>query len=244
MKVLTLDIETRPNLAYVWGLWDQNVGLNQVEQYGSVISWAAKWHDQRKVMFASVHHDGRTSMLEQIHALICEADVIVGWNSKQFDMKHLNREFILEGMPPPTHYVDIDLMQVVKQRFKFASNKLQHVADALGMGGKLQHDGFPLWIGCMNDDPRSWATMRRYNKQDVILTDKLYTKLLPWIKTHPHQGLYGGDVDACPRCGGTDLIKRGYYTTRVSKFQTMQCKTCEGYHKGKEVIARANTTSI
>ena len=59
IKILTIDIETRPSLAYVWGLWDQNVGLNQVEEFGTVISWAAKWHGEKKVYFASDHHDGQ-----------------------------------------------------------------------------------------------------------------------------------------------------------------------------------------
>ena len=27
-KCLVLDIETAPNLGYIWGLWDQNIGIN------------------------------------------------------------------------------------------------------------------------------------------------------------------------------------------------------------------------
>lgn len=57
-KVLTLDIETSPNLAHVWSLWKQNVSLSQLMQSGQVICFAAKWHDKPKVTFHSDHHDG------------------------------------------------------------------------------------------------------------------------------------------------------------------------------------------
>src|SRR5690606_13551645 len=102
VKILTLDIETRPNLAYIWGLWDQNAGLNQVAEFGSVISFAAKWHGKKPVEFRSDFHDGHTAMVQRAWELIDEADVVVGYNSKSFDMKHLKREFVLAGMTPPS----------------------------------------------------------------------------------------------------------------------------------------------
>lgn len=244
MRILTLDIETRPNLAYVWGLWEQNVSLNQIEEFGSVMCWAAKWYGEKQVHFASTYHHGKSGMLERAYALIDEADVVVGYNSKSFDLKHLNREFLLRGYPPPSHYSDIDLLQVVKQRFKFPSNKLQHVASELGIGSKLQHDGFDLWLGCMNGDQKSWDTMKKYNIQDVRLTEKVYERLLPWIKTHPHRGLYGGDADACPRCGHDELITRRYYTTRTGKYRMVQCKACGGYSKANKVEERVTDTTL
>lgn len=235
MKILTIDIETRPNLAYVWGLWDQNVGLNQIEEIGSVISWAAKWHGKKTVHFASDYHDGHKEMLQGIWDLLDQADAVIGYNTKHFDIKHLSREFVLAGMPPPSPWIDIDLIQVVKQRFKFASNRLQHVAEQLGIGSKLQHDGFDLWKGCMENDEKSWNIMRKYNKQDVVLTEQVYDRLLPWIKNHPHRGLYGGDKMACPRCGHGKTISRGYYSTKTGRYRLVQCKSCGGYSKANRV---------
>ncbi len=55
MKILLLDIETSPNLAYVWGLFKQNVAINQIKESGSVLCWAAKWYGSRDVMFDSAH---------------------------------------------------------------------------------------------------------------------------------------------------------------------------------------------
>lgn len=244
MKVLTIDIETRPNLAYVWGLWDQNIALNQVEEFGTVISWAAKWLGERSVHFASDYHDGHESMIAKAWQMLDEADVVVGYNSKSFDMKHLNREFVLAGMPPPSPYIDVDLMLVVKQRFKFSSNKLQHIATELGIGSKVQHDGFDLWLRCMSNDDKAWSTMKKYNCQDVVLTEKVYTRLLPWIKNHPHRGLYGGKIDNCPRCGHHELIGRGYHSTRTGRYRTVQCKSCGGYSRTNKVEDKVTETTV
>jgi len=55
MKVLMLDIETSPHKAYVWGLWNVNIALNQIEEPGSTLCWAAKWLGDKPLMFASVY---------------------------------------------------------------------------------------------------------------------------------------------------------------------------------------------
>ena len=183
MKILVIDIETRPNLAHVWGLWDQRVGLNQIVEVGTVICFAAKWHKSSKVEFASDYHDGHDAMVKRAWTLLDDADAVVHYNGKAFDMKHLQREFLLAGLPPPSPWVDIDLLLTVRQQFKFASNKLDHIASELGIGTKMAHEGFDLWRKCMADDKAAWGRMKRYNVQDVRLTETLYDRLMSWIKS-------------------------------------------------------------
>ena len=84
-------------------------------------------------------------------------------------------------MTPPSPTKDLDLMTIVKANFQFPSNKLDYVAQKLGVGSKVKHSGFELWIGCMNDDKKAWAEMKRYQIQDVQLLDNLYDILLPWF---------------------------------------------------------------
>ena len=50
-RILLIDIETAPLLSYTWGTWDQNIGLNQIEQDTYILSWAAKWYDGSGVMY-------------------------------------------------------------------------------------------------------------------------------------------------------------------------------------------------
>jgi uncharacterized protein YprB with RNaseH-like and TPR domain len=181
MKILLLDIETTPLQVYTWGLWDQNIGINQIIKSTEMMCFGAKWLGQKSVTFKSVHHDGKKTMLEELHKLMDEADVLVGWNSASFDHKHINREFLENGMTPPAPTKDLDLMTITKANFQFPSNKLDYVAQKLGVGAKVKHSGFELWIKCMDGEDKAWREMKKYQIQDVQLLDSLYDILLPWF---------------------------------------------------------------
>lgn len=234
MQILIIDIETRPNLAYVWGLWNQNIGLNQISETGQVISFAAKWHGSKPIVFKSDFHDGHQAMVESAWELLDKADAVVHYNGKAFDIKHLNREFVIAHMPPPSPHVDIDLLSTVKKSFKFPSNKLQHVATQLELGSKVQHDGFDLWLACMNNEEKAWNIMRKYNKQDVVLTEQLYDELLPWIQPHPNRALRNNQAFACTRCASTSVQKRGFKYTNSAVYQQFSCNTCHGYFRSRK----------
>jgi uncharacterized protein YprB with RNaseH-like and TPR domain len=181
MKTLYLDIETTPIKAYVWGLWDQNVSIDQIIEPTEMLCFGARWGGTKKVIFKSVYHDGKEAMLQELHALMEEADVLVGWNSAAFDHKHINREFLENGLTPPSTVKDLDLMSIVKANFQFPSNKLDYVAQKLGVGAKVKHSGFKLWIDCMAGDAKAWKEMKKYQIQDVNLLIDLYDVLLPWF---------------------------------------------------------------
>lgn len=199
MKILLLDIETTPIKAYVWGLWDQNVSIDQIIEPTEMLCFGAKWLGQKKVTFRSVQHHGKKQMLEDLHKLMEEADLLVGWNSAAFDHKHINREFLENGLVPPSPVKDLDLMSITKANFQFPSNKLDYVAQRLGVGAKVKHSGFTLWIKCMEGDEKAWREMKKYQIQDVQLLDDLYYVLQPWFVSKASatikdkQGLVGID---------------------------------------------------
>lgn len=230
-RILTLDIETSPSLADVWGLWNQNVSLPQLREVSKVICFAAKWLGKSKVHYYSDFHDGHEEMVKRAHALLDEADIVVHYYGSKFDIPHLNREFLLAGLNPPSSYNQVDLKLVVAKNFKFASNKLDHVTQQLGLSGKLHHTGFEMWRKCMEGDPKAWGLMRRYNMQDVRTTEEAYLRILPWITNHPHVGLYTGEPYSCRNCGSTDVQHRGYKYTQVSKFKQIQCNKCGAWSR-------------
>lgn len=181
MKTLFLDIETTPLQVYTWGLFDQNISIDQIIKSTEILCFGARWLGEKKVIFKSVHHDGKEEMLRALHQLMDEADFLVGWNSAAFDHKHINREFLENKMTPPSPTKDLDLMSVTKANFLFPSNKLDYVAQKLGVGAKVKHSGFKLWINCMEGDDKSWVEMKKYQIQDVNLLVELYDILLPWL---------------------------------------------------------------
>jgi hypothetical protein len=244
MRILLLDLETSPNLAYVWGLWNQNVSVNQMVSSTEVICFGARWYGQKKVQFSSIHHDGKESMLKAIHQLLDQADAVVGWNSASFDIKHLNREFLENGLLPPSPHKDIDLMRVAKQKFRFPSNKLDYVAQKLGVGSKVKHSGFELWVKCMAGDDKAWRDMKKYQIQDVNLLVELYEKLLPWIKNHPNRALIDGRLDACVNCASEHLQSRGVETTGTGVYRRYQCQDCGKWQRGAKSEATSTMRSI
>ena len=240
MKILVLDIETSPNLAHVWGIWQQNVGLNQLLDVTEVLCWAAKWVGEDEIFFDSVHDNDKIGMLSKIWKLMDEADAIVHYNGQKFDVPHLNREFLELDVQPPSPFKQIDLLKTAKSQFRFPSNKLDYIVGVLGIGNKVKHAGHQLWIDCINGSQVAWDKMEEYNKEDVVLTEKLYERFLPWIKGHPNVALHNGDVDElhCPRCGGDHFIRQGYAYTGISKFQQYQCRECNAWFRGRENLMK------
>lgn len=243
-RILALDLETSPNLAHVWGLWQQNVGLPQLLESTEVICFGARWLGTEEVIFRSVHHDGKEEMLRTVHELLNEADAVMGWNSKGFDVKHLNREFLENDLGPTSPFVDLDLMIVTKASFRFPSNKLDYVAGKLLGQHKVKHSGHQLWIRCMAGDDEAWAEMKEYQIQDVNLLIDLYAKLQPWIKKHPNVGLYIGEAHVCTNCGSDDLEKRGKAYTGSSVYQQYRCRGCGKWQRGAKRDGTTNMRSV
>jgi len=194
--------------------------------------FAAKWHGEKKVEFRSDFHDGHEAMILRARELYDEADAIITYNGKGFDNKHLRREWLMAGIGPDAGPADIDLWTVVARNFKFASNKLDHVCQQLGLGSKVKHSGFELWPACIAGDPQAWKQFQKYCCHDVVLTDALYPVLRPFIKSHPHRGLFGGPRAGCPRCESMHVIGRGYRVTTTGRYARLQCIDCRGYFTG------------
>lgn len=237
-----MDIETAPNLAHVWGLFKQNVSVNQIVDSSYTLCWAAKWYQERGIMYDSVHQSSPKRMLKSIHGLMTKADAIVHYNGNKFDIPVLNTEYVLHGMTPPAPSKQIDLYSVVKSRFRFSSNKLEFVAKELGVGQKHKTGGHELWVKCMAGDDGAWETMTDYNTKDVILLERVYDKLKPWITHHANHNLYNEDgVVVCPNCGGTKHQRRGFSYTSVGKYRRYRCGDCGAWFRNNKGLIPQTT---
>lgn len=229
-KILFYDIETRPIVAEVWGLRDQNIAINQIREPGGVLCFSAKWLGKPTVEFYSDWTHGHKGMLEAMHRLWSEADAICGYNNDSFDNKHMRAEFIRNDMEPPPPVASIDLFKTVKSQFRFDSNKLDFVSRQLGIGTKVQHQGHSLWTEVLRGDQKAQKLMERYCRQDAKLTEALYKKLRPYIVNHPHLGI--GNSEACPACGSLNVSKNGNRYTRMYVTQRLHCIDCGHWYKG------------
>lgn len=234
MKILALDIETSPNLAYVWGLWKQNVAISQIHSSTEIICFVSKWVGSKSIEFhAGDYHPigNKLEMVKTAWKLLDEADAVLHYNGKRFDIPHLNREFLMAGLTPPSPYRQIDLVDTVKRQFRFPSNKLDYVTKILGYPGKVKVD-FDLWLQCMAKDPDAWALMEKYNRRDVTEMEKLYVTLKPWIVGHPNMNIDSSE-HTCPTCDSVNLQRRGFAYTPTGKFQQYVCNDCGRWSRAK-----------
>ena len=240
-KVLILDIESSPIIAHVWGLFNNDVALNQIVSDWHIMSFAAKWLDSKEVIYADQKDEKDISndkkLLKKVWKLLDEADLVVGQNSKAFDIKKLNARFIINGMQPPSAYRQIDTKLLAKKSFAFTSNKLEYMTDKLCTNHKkTKHSkfhGHTLWVECLKGNKAAWKEMKDYNIQDVLSTEELFLKLEPWGRDINYQ-VYDEDGEITCMCGDPDFIKNGFYYTNGSKFQKYRCRSCGAEVRDKE----------
>ncbi len=241
-KVLIFDIETAPIIAYVWGLWENNVALNQIHSDWHVLSWSAKWlgDPPSKIMYADQRRakniEQDKDILVKIWVLLNQADIVITQNGKKFDQKKLNARFILNGMKPPSSFRHIDTLVLAKKHFAFTSNKLEYMSDKLCTKyKKLKHSqfsGFELWKECLAGNIKAWREMEKYNKHDVLALEELYNKMIPWDQSINFSSYSDEDEHVCS-CGSTDMIRNGCSYSNLGKFQRYQCSNCGAGFKSR-----------
>lgn len=242
-KILVLDIENGPNIAAVWGLWDQNISTDMLHEASSVICFAAKWLGDDEVFFFSDYHDGHENMVNAAWSLLDKATAVIHYNGDAHDIKHLNREFLLAGKVPPSSYENIDLLKTIRRRFKFPSNKLDYVAQRLGVGKKVKHPGYSMWkdaiYGNAKEKAAAWELFRTYNIGDIYLTEDVYTLIRGWINNHPvihiAQDL---DVPTCYKCGGTQLVDEGIHIVGSYIYPSYFCPGCDSWLRGTKNVGK------
>ncbi len=249
-KILLYDIETSPNLAYVWGKYEQNVIAFEKEWH--MLSFAYKWYGDEEVKAYGLHNfktfkkdkTNDKELVMKLHELFNEADIIIGHNSNDFDNKKSNARFIYHGLTPPSPYKTIDTKRVAKRYFNFNSNSLNDLGSYLRVGNKVPTGGFDLWLGCMAGKKDAWNKMIEYNKQDVALLEEIYTVFRPWIHNHPNVNILNEQSHNCTACGSNRLQKRGFGVNINTKYQRLQCLDCGKWNKTKPITVELEVRNV
>lgn len=229
-KLLLLDIETKPTSAYVWRAYgEQNIGVDQIIEPGSVICVGAKWAGEKETFLFSDWEHGHVDMLLAVHEMMSFADAIITYNGDRFDLPILQGEFLLNGLGPTPPCTSIDCIKAVR-KFGLFMNKLAYIGPLLVGASKVATGGFSLWTAVMAGEPWAQAKMAKYCKQDVILLEKLYIKIRPFILNHPHLGKVG--AHQCGACGSVRVQSRGSRRTKAFKIQRLQCVECGSWQDG------------
>lgn len=237
-RVLLIDIETSPILAYVWDLFDQNIPVEMIKEDWFIMSYSAKWLGEKKV----IQNDCRKKigddykLLVEIKELLDEADVVVGQNSIRFDERKINARLKIHKIPPPSSYRSVDTLRIAKKKFGFTSHKLGYVTDKLNTKyKKLDHSKFAgnkLWLQCLAGNKKAWDEMKKYNIHDVLALEEYYNDLDPWHSTINFNAFAGEYINKCS-CGSSKFIKHGYQFTNGGRYQRYRCIECGKIHLDK-----------
>jgi len=239
-KVLIFDIETSPNIGYVWSMWKQNISGSQLIQPWFVICWSAKWLFEDEVISDCVTPDeiintNDSRIIKRLWDLVDEADILIAHNLSRFDKKTMNTRFILQGLTPPSPYHEIDTLTHARKQFKFPHNRLDELGKYLGVGRKIDTGGFDLWKECMDGNQGALIKMSEYCDQDVLLLEDVYLVMRPWIKPHPNIGLYiEENISSCPSCGSGELSVEGTYETTVNSYDALKCNNCGAWSRNRK----------
>lgn len=241
-NILVFDIETSPIRANVWGLWDQNIGLNQIDADWGILAWAAKWYGDpvSKVIYMdnSNAKDVRDdkALITGLWKLLDQADIVIAQNGDKFDIKKFNARAVIHGLPPVSPFKSTDTLKESRKVFSFTSHSLEYMSEHLNKKyKKLKHEkypGFELWKAILSGDKKAWAEMKVYCIHDVLATEELYQKIQGWIKTQ-NLACYFDDAQVRCRCGSTNIYKKGFVFTDAGKFQGYKCKDCGKRPKGR-----------
>jgi DNA polymerase elongation subunit (family B) len=233
-RLLVIDIETAPAELYGWGpLYNANFGVDQVKEHPYILCIGYKFVGEKEVYCDTNWDMSQKEMLNRTIELITEADAVISKNGIRFDIPWIRAEIARYKLQPLPQLTHIDLQKVVKNYFKFLSNKLDYIVRYLGIGKKVEHEGFPLWKKVMDGDKDARRRMVEYCKGDVIITEKAYKHLRPYIADHPILRAIGAEV--CPTCHSKNTQRRGKRYTRYFEIQRHQCmnRRCRAWFSGK-----------
>jgi len=232
-KILIWDVETFPNLGYTWQKWETDV--IRFVQESCMATFVAKWLGEKKIISKALpdykgykpgSYDDR-ALVADLWKLLDEADVVVAHNGDSFDTRVANARFLAHGMKPPSPFKSIDTKKAIKRVARFNSNKLDDLSFTFFHDRKLKTD-FDLWHNCILGDKKAWRKMVEYNRKDVLLLEKLYLYIRPWISNHPNLTI-GGELPACPKCGSKNLQMRGTARSMTQVYRRYQCQDCGGW---------------
>ncbi len=226
-KVLLFDIETSFNVGFCFGKWEQNI--NRYLKEARLLSFAYKWLGEDHIYcYAESDFKNNEQLVKELWKVINEASILVAHHGKKFDVRMMNTFFIEDRLAPPKPYKVFDTREFAKYKFAFNSNSLDDLGEHLGLGKKERIlDKDMLWerLTLNTAKPQDWSILKKYNKKDVALLEKVYLLFRPY--TTNHAPVYINDKGVCPMCGSEKLVNRGWkFLASGLKRQQYVCKKC------------------
>ncbi len=243
-KILIYDIETSPCKGWFWRTGKQVINANQILEFGKIICISYRfthWPEGQVKNLSWNKHQNDAKMCMDFYKIADRADVLVGHNGDNFDKKWLNTRLAFHGHPTLIHQTTEDTLKQARQQFNLPSFRLGFLCKYFGIEEKLVTKT-GLWDRVVFQNNReSLKDMMEYCDQDVLILDKLYKRIWPYIKHKINIGIFNDVKNICPKCGSKHRRNKGYRYTSVGKYQDWLCKNCNHrYRDGKNLIQNSS----
>lgn len=220
MKALLFDLET--------------FGFNFNADAGFIMVISYKWLGDKKVHTITrdnphkwtKHMQDDKEICRKFAAVVEEADMVIGWNSKSFDWRFLQTRMLKHGLgylPPVPHE---DGLSTARRTLKMGRS-LENIGKFFGLHTqKEKMDLAKVWTPAGMGDPVALKQVIKRCESDVLLLEEAYNLLAPLSKVHPNVCIIDGEPEGCPLCKGKRLQQRGRVNALRHYRLRFHCQDC------------------
>lgn len=230
IKRLFFDIETSPNVVYSWRIgYNLSITPDNIIDERKIICISYKWENEDKIY--SLTWDKNQCDKQMLIDFIAEAnkaDEMIAHNGDRFDIKWIRTRCIYHRVPMFPQYKTLDTLKKAKSGFNFNSNKLDYIAKFLGVGAKIKHSGFDMWVQVMKGNTEAMQDMVTYCEGDIIVLEDVFLTMQNYIKMNTHNGVINNNLKySCPSCGGEHpILLKNNVTAMGTIKRLMECNDC------------------
>lgn len=233
VKRLFYDIETSQYEVRSFRIgYKLNLGYQNVRKLAKIICISWGWEGDNKIHNLKWDKDMcDKKMLEKFIPILNSADEIVAHNGDRFDIKWIRTRALFHKIPMKNKYRSLDTLKKAKQNFNFPNNRLDTIAQFLGVGAKVEHEGIKMWDKVQDGDKHYLKEMVKYCDGDIVVLQDVYFAMQSYITHNTHVGANNGNLKAsCASCGSEDisLVKNNFTALGTIK-REVECNTC-GYN--------------
>ena len=250
-NILFWDIETSPVFVATWSLFQDHNSHDNILEDWKIICAAWKWQHSKDIHTVAwkpcKNKDKNKSVItgmddsyvvRTLYKVLSVADIIVAQNGDNFDWKKFQTRCIDLGLPPMIKPQMVDTLKVARKEFRLTSNRLDYLGKYLGVGAKVETPK-DLHMKVIRKEKGAMEAMLKYNRGDVSLLERVYKKLLPYIRNHPNYNAYVDDDNGkikppcCTKCGSDHIQSRGKRVILSGVRRVYGCATCGNQMTGQ-----------
>jgi uncharacterized protein YprB with RNaseH-like and TPR domain len=217
-------------------------GVNALKSdLGFCLMVGYKWNYEKSARVLTIEHrhlrhfnDG--PLLRAFSAIYNKADLTVAHFGSVFDRRFIQGRLLINNLPAIPFTKMRDTCMIARSVANYSSNRLKTLGTTLDLKNQKEEKGtgWPLWwFGAMQGDMGAVRKMAHYCKHDVLATEELYYRLLPFDNAHPRVYFKEeGEAEVCGHCGGK-VEYRGTRLLNNKRYRRYRCLNSNFKKTGK-----------